>query len=336
MLDVIYRHKWFSFILLVTALILIFLPEIFFVTYGSILVAIFLYTCATFIHEKVKIPFTPSLFISVILVFLFFTILGLSIYPSFDRELGEFFEALPATLNKNLNSLQSTSWGKHLSEQIKDAENQSKFLSSDLVPKTANLLISFFTGIGTLGIVMVIGFYSTLNARKYIHFLTVVSDEEKLTIMQKIYHNTQKWLFGKFLGMLAIGIFTYIGLTILGVKAAFALAIIAGLLNFIPNIGPILSFVPAAFMAMADSYELALYTAGLFMLVQMLEGIILTPIIDKKTVSLLPSITILFQLLMAAIFGFAGLFFASPILIIIATIFRYKLPKKAFGPPEEK
>lgn len=336
MVTTLIKHKWLTLIFFILAFILIFIPEVFFILYGSVLLATLLYSLSAFLIKKFHFGFNGALTIVIVFLVLLFGITIFIIYPSLDKELGEFAKTIPTTIEKNIAYLETTSWGENLAKELKDGKNITKFLPTEFLPKTANFIASTIGVIATSGFMLVIGFYSALNARKYSYFFNFVSSHEQKDLILKIFSNTQKWLFGKFLSMLVIGILTYIGLIILDVKAAFALALIAGFLSFIPNLGPILSFIPAMLMAMATSFDLVLYTAIVFMLVQMLEGTLITPNIERKTISLLPSITMAFQLFMAALYGIYGLFFASPILVIFATIIRERFPEKAFNPPEDE
>lgn len=336
MKETILKHKWSTLIGLLLAFILIFIPEVFFILYGAILLATLLYTLSAFLIKKCGFNFNLALATVVIFLFALFGATIFIVYPSLNREFAEFAKTIPTSIEKNIDYLESTAWGQSLATQLKDGENLTKFLPSNFLPKTANFIASTIGILATSGIMIVIGFYSALNSRKYGYFFNYVSSKEQQNMVIKIFTNTQKWLFGKFLSMLVIGILTYVGLMFLDVKAAFALAVIAGLLSFIPNLGPILSFIPAMLMAMATSFDLAVYTGILFVVVQMLEGTLITPNIERKTISLLPSITMAFQLFMASLYGIYGLFFASPILVIFATIVREKIPEKAFHPPKDE
>jgi predicted PurR-regulated permease PerM len=128
------------------------------------------------------------------------------------------------------------------------------------------------------------------------------------------------WLVGKAASMLFIGLVTWIGLSILGVPLALTLGLIAGLLSFIPNFGPIMSAVPAILLAFIDSPMTALYVAILYVFVQLIESNVVTPLIERKTVELPPGLTIIFQLALAALVGGLGLVLATPLLAVIMVV----------------
>ena len=124
----------------------------------------------------------------------------------------------------------------------------------------------------------------------------------------------RRWLVTQLIAMTVIGVVTTIGLLILDVKAAFALGLIAGLMEFIPTVGPILSAIPAVAMGFLDSPQKALTVAALYMGIQFLENHLLIPMLMKGGVDVPPVLTILAQAMFTLLFGFLGLMIAVPAL----------------------
>ena len=124
----------------------------------------------------------------------------------------------------------------------------------------------------------------------------------------------RRWLVTQLIAMVVIGSVTTIALLILNVKAAFALGLIAGLLEFIPTVGPILSAIPAIAMGFLDSPEKALTVALLYVGIQFMENHLLIPLLMKGGVDVPPVLTILSQALFTLVFGFLGLMVAVPML----------------------
>jgi predicted PurR-regulated permease PerM len=133
----------------------------------------------------------------------------------------------------------------------------------------------------------------------------------------------RRWLVTQLIAMTVIGTVTTIALLILDVKAAFALGLIAGLMEFIPTIGPILSAVPAIFMGFVDSPQKALTIVVVYVGIQFLENHLLIPMLMKGGVDVPPVLTILSQALMTLLFGFLGLMVAVP--AIAATMVAVKM-----------
>lgn len=127
----------------------------------------------------------------------------------------------------------------------------------------------------------------------------------------------RRWLVMQAIAMVAIGTVTTVTLLLLDVRAAVALGVIAGILEFVPYVGPILSAVPAIAMALVDSPEKALYVAIAYIVIQQLEGSVLQPLLMKEGLELPPVVTLLGQALFSLVFGFLGLLLAVPLLATV-------------------
>ncbi|MBW4471599.1 MAG: AI-2E family transporter [Stenomitos rutilans HA7619-LM2] len=125
-----------------------------------------------------------------------------------------------------------------------------------------------------------------------------------------------RWIVGALISMSVVAILSSIGLALLGVKAAMAQGILAGLLNFIPNIGPTLSVVLPMATALLDSPLKSLFVFVLYVAIQQFESNLLTPYVMAQQVALLPAATLLAQVFFATIFGFLGLALALPLTVV--------------------
>ena len=138
--------------------------------------------------------------------------------------------------------------------------------------------------------------------------------------------NLRWWLLAQFLSMASIGTLVTLGLWGLGIPLAGTLGIIAALLTFIPNVGPILSVIPAALLAIAISPGKGLLTVLLFIFVHFLEGNVITPLIQRKIVRLPPALTLTAQLILVVIAGPLGVALAAPLTAATLGIFHVLLP----------
>ena len=125
------------------------------------------------------------------------------------------------------------------------------------------------------------------------------------------------WLIGILINVSVITVVSGVGLWILQVPLVLANALLAGLLTFIPNIGPTISVIPPMAIALLDAHWKPWGVLILYILLHEIEGDILTPLVMAKKVSLLPAITVLFQVASTAFFGFLGLLLAIPLLVVI-------------------
>lgn len=194
----------------------------------------------------------------------------------------------------------------------------------------AGMVTSTIGSLGSLLLIVVAGIYFAVSPALYVAgALAIVPrawSKETADILHKEASTLRWWFIGQLTDMAAIGILTGIGLYFLGVHLAATLALIAALCNFVPYIGALAGSVPAIFVAFSQSPQTALYVAILFVAVQTLEGNVISPLIQKRTVDLPPVLTLLSQTVLGTLFGPFGLILATPItaagLVLIRTLRR--------------
>lgn len=125
------------------------------------------------------------------------------------------------------------------------------------------------------------------------------------------------WMIGQAVSSLVVAAFTWVGLLLLGVPASGGLGLIAGLLDIIPMIGPIIAGVPAVLLAFTVSPATALWTIGLFLLVQQLQGNFLQPMIQKQAVDVPPAVLLFAVVAAGLLFGFLGVLLAAPLTVVV-------------------
>lgn len=135
-------------------------------------------------------------------------------------------------------------------------------------------------------------------------------------ILDKCEVSLEGWVTGAFIAMSVVGLMSVIGLSILRVRSALALGVLAGFLNLIPNLGPTMSVVPAMAIALLDAPWKSVAVFILYFIIQQVESNFLTPIVMAHQVSLLPAVTLIAQLFFVTFFGFLGLFLALPLTVV--------------------
>ncbi|MEH2289655.1 AI-2E family transporter [Nostoc sp.] len=135
-------------------------------------------------------------------------------------------------------------------------------------------------------------------------------------ILDKCEVSLEGWITGAFIAICVVGVMSLIGLSILHVKAALALAVLAGFFNLIPNLGPTMSVIPAMAIAFLDEPWKAIAVLILYFFIQQIESNFITPVVMAHQVSLLPAITLIAQLFFVTFFGFLGLFLALPLTVV--------------------
>lgn len=255
----------------------------------GILVAVFIsLLLATAIYplieklEKLKIPRAVSAFVILLAIFIGLIASFASIIPPMIDQTSSFIRQLPA-----------------LMEQIPGWEFDPTIFTSQINSLPGNILkvavdtFSFFIFSTTI---FVISFYIMMerpNIDKRLKFFF----GEKSKQIKKAYIEIEKklghWVRSMIFLMLIIGVQTYIGLTLMGIKYALPLAIIAGLLEVVTSVGPTISAIPAAIVGFATSPLHGIMVIGLYLVVQLFENNIIVPAVMKQTVGLHPLVTII-------------------------------------------
>jgi predicted PurR-regulated permease PerM len=135
-------------------------------------------------------------------------------------------------------------------------------------------------------------------------------------ILQECEESIVGWIRGTLFNMLVIAVLSYIALLILGVRLPLINALLAGLLEFIPNLGPTLSILPPALLSLLDTPWKAVGVIIAYLVIQQFESLILVPFVMQREVSLMPAFTLIAVVVFASFFGFLGLFLAIPLLIV--------------------
>ncbi len=189
----------------------------------------------------------------------------------------------------------------------------------------ARYLFSFLTStiavVTGLFLIMILSIYIGASPDLYrkgmLHLFPHRSRPRANEVLTAIGMTLRKWLVAQLVAMVVIGVVTTIALKLLGVKAALPLGIIAGLLEFIPMVGPILSAIPAVAMGFLDSPEKALFVTLAYVGIQFFENHLLIPMLMKEGVDLPPVLTIIGLAVMSVVFGFLGMLVAVPLLAAI-------------------
>lgn len=175
-----------------------------------------------------------------------------------------------------------------------------------------------------LFIIIVAGIYFAASPPFYIDTpLKLVPERRRARlrlVAGEVGHGLRRWLLGTFVSMLAVGVVTGIGLALLHVPLAGLLAIIAALLTFIPYLGTIISMVPALLLALLVSPVTVLYVLLLFLGAHALEGYLVTPMVQSRTVHLVPGWLIMAELVGGLAAGIFGVLIAAPLLVTLTIV----------------
>ena len=210
------------------------------------------------------------------------------------------------------------------------------FLTSSLSKATNGIfsfVVSLFGGVISFFIILVITFYLVVEEdgmKRFIRTMTPVKHQPYVTqLINNIQRRMGYWLRGQLILSLIVFCLVYLGLTLLGVKYALILALVAGLFEIIPYLGPLMSAIPAVFFAFAQSPGKALMVIALYFVIQQLENQLIVPKVMGKSVGLNPIIVILSILIGARLAGPVGAILAVPVTTALAVYFEDLVGQKA-------
>ena len=253
-------------------------------------------------------------------------LVGILVIPPFITQSQQLIELVPQALDrideviKWLES-QEINGSPILNPQIiDDARNQLPSLAGSLLENFFSLFSNSLLVVLNILLILVLSIMFLIDPDRYrrifIQLFPSFYRRRADAITRQCEVALDGWMGGILFNMLVIGICSGLGLWGLGVKLVLANAIIAGLLEAIPNIGPTLSVIPPIAIALLDAPWKALAVLVLYILIQQLEQYLLVPAVMAKQVDLLPAVTLLSQIIFAVFFGFLGLLLALPLIIV--------------------
>ena len=175
-------------------------------------------------------------------------------------------------------------------------------------------------GAGILAVIAITLFLA-LSPRAYLKGVVMLVPREHerrvREVCKRIGVALRWWLFGQAISMTIVGVFTGLGLMLVGVPLPWALGLIAGVFSFVPNLGPIVAMAPGLVLASSEGGQTILWALGVYVGVQLIESNVVTPMVQKYAVSVPPALLLTLQLMMGVLFGVMGLLVATPLMVAV-------------------
>jgi predicted PurR-regulated permease PerM len=284
--------------------------------FGAIVVASIFRAVADMIGRYSKLPNAFATGLSILLV------LGslAALIALFGSHVAQQVQTLRETLPAAWKALEQRIGDIGLSQQF------DRFVATITTPGGGSLsgfgrtLLSIGSGLADLIVVIFAGIYLATQPNFYrmgaIKLVPPTRRKIAAEAMLESERALRLWLKGQAVAMIVVGLLTGFGLWMLGMPSAFALGLLAGVLEFIPFAGPIIAAIPAILLALAVSPELALWVTLLYVAVQQFEGNLLTPLVQQYAVDL-PGVVLLFSLIgFGTLFGTLGVILAAPLAVV--------------------
>ena len=306
------------------------LSDVILVLVAATLLACQLAGASHFVSRWTKLPYGLSLAVVVLALAAAIGLFAWLHGPDLVREVGIVYGQVNDQIGTLWARLGNVDW---LQGAIDKARNYFQHIGSHAAGYAAGFVTTTLGGFGTALLIVVAAIYIAAAPETYAAGVVSLMPHRwrrhAAEVLKQEGHTLRWWFLGQLADMAAIGVLIGIGLLFLGVKLSLTLALIAAVFNFVPYIGALAGAVPAILVALGDSPETALWVVALFAVVQTLEGNLIGPLIQKRTVALPPLVTLLSQTVLGTLFGPMGLILATPItagaLVLVRMVYQQKI-----------
>jgi predicted PurR-regulated permease PerM len=285
--------------------------------FASVLVSILLRTFTEFVTRKSKMGHGFALILVSLGLVVLIAITAWLVTGRIGTQVAELRLQLPQAVQYVTAYLGQYEWARNALDSLPTFNDWLSRRGGTVVSQLTGLASSTAGVVVNILIVGILGIYlasqPSLYSRGLKHLLPLSYRERAGEVLGVIDESLRRWLVGRFALMVINGALTAIGLKLLGIPLALTLGLLAGLLNFVPNFGPWIAAIPAVLIAFLQGPQQALYVAVLYLVLQSVDGYLLTPLVDRRSVELPPVLTITAQVVLGLAFGFIGILLASPL-----------------------
>lgn len=242
------------------------------------------------------------------------------VVPAFVEQVGQVWDAVAELGQRAIGALQRQPWAEELLGLGQQGGDEQAVSPGAIAARVASATMTMASAALTVIIVFAIGVFIAADPGLYrtglVKLFPFRSRPRAEEVLSALGHSLHWWLMGQLVSMTVLFTVTSLGLWLVGVEAWLGLGLLVGLFTFIPYLGPILAGIPVLVVSFAEGLETGLIVLGFYVVLQNLEGNFLTPLVQQQAVHMPPALMISVQVLMAAVFGFAGLLLAAPLAVI--------------------
>jgi predicted PurR-regulated permease PerM len=300
--------------LIATAVLFTFAFRYLLVIFAGGLFAVFLHALADWTARRLHLPYGVMLAVLLLLGGALLAVSVISLVPTVAEQIEELRHQLPQAVAKLRERAQ------HLPLVPQSTNHPKPLEPGQALSAALSALGGSIEVLGGLVVVFFLGVYGAAQPAVYsrvVLALTPRGYEARMSrTLSAVSASLSRWLVGRFVAMLFVGITSAIGFHLLQVPAALALGMFAGALTFIEYAGAVISAAPPILFALATSPTAALGVAIMFTVLHVIEGYILTPLLARASVHLPPGVTLACQVLLGALAGPLGLTYSTPLLVV--------------------
>lgn len=290
------------------------LRHILLMVFGAVVIATLFKALADSLTKWLRVPPNIALLLAVLLIV---AVVATAI-TLFGGQIASQAENLRQAIPAAWESLQGRLAGFGLEGQLQQMAGSSQ--GGSIAASAGQFAMSLGSGLTDALLIVVGGIFLASQPKFYKAGLVKLVPETKRALVGGAFSDSGQalrlWLKAQLLTMAIVGLLTGFGLWLVGMPSAVALALLAALLEFIPFAGPILAAVPAVLLALAIDPQLALWTVGVYVVIQQIEGYALSPLIQQWAVELPGAILIFSLIAFGTLFGAIGIIFAAPLTVV--------------------
>lgn len=282
--------------------------------FGAVLTAILLRSLSEIIAASARLPNPVSLVLATLLVM---AVVGVTVWL-FGSQLSVQFSGLIKQVEageQHLRTLLDGHGASHLGATI--TERGTSMITAVLT-EAASVGLRFTEGAVVLVITAIyLAAQPHLYRRGVVAMFRPESRPRVREVVDLVEATLRRWLLGQLVLMLIVGVLTFIALFLIGLPNPIALALIAGIAEMVPYVGPFISAVPALLVALAMGLSPVLWTAGAYLLVHLVEGYVAAPMLERHFVTIPPALVLIGIVAVDLIFGTIGIVLAAPITVVV-------------------
>lgn len=307
------------------------LAQVLLLIFGAALIAVVLRAIAAPIRRWARVPDHTAVMLAVLVLLLIFVVAG----ALFGAGVTQDFEALRSQLTRGWTALQARLGGSVLGDNLLEWLREATPSSRDVASRFGSFLGTLGSALANLIIALFAGVYLALSPSLYVEGIAMLfprsRHDQLIAALRNAGRALNLWLIGQLVAMLLVGVLTAAGLWLAGVPSALALGLIAGVTEFVPFVGPVAAAIPGLLIALTVSPEMMVYALAVYVLVQQIEGNLITPLIVRRTVSIPPALTLLGVLAAGVLFGPLGVLLAAPLVVVAFVLVKRLYVRETLG-----
>lgn len=287
--------------------------------FAGVLLATALHAPTAYLVRRTNAPFALA-FASVLVAFFAIVVGWLFLFESqLVGPTAELARQLPEGVADLRSRLEREPWGPWLLERTSGG-GQDALVDATLGSQLIGTVTTLWDVAAKLLFVFFAGVFLAASPGRYrdgvLRLLPRERRERARAVANEIGVTLRGWIVGRLVAMATVGVAAWIGLRLVGLPAAGGVALIAAMLEFVPYLGPVLAFVPAALVALTQGVPSAVAVAVLFVVIYQLEGNLVTPLVQRRTALVPPVMTVAAIFVGAAVFGVVGMIVATPLVAV--------------------